>query len=165
MTIRSANQNDLAAILDIFNYEVINTQYVYLYEPWTDQYIQEWFDFKQKNNFPLLVAELDNAVIGYGTYGKFREREAYNTTVEYSVYIHRHHRSKGVGKQLLQELIKQAKEQGYHVMVGGLDSQNKASADFHERMGFTRVAQFSQVARKFDKWLDLVFYQLLLSDA
>ena len=162
MNIIPATHEHLPAILDIFNHEIIHTSYVYLYEPWTMEYISEWFERKQQLGFPLMVAEEEGIVQGYATYDKFREREAYDSTVEYSVYIHKDHRRKGLGKQLLKEMINIAKAKGYHIMIGGLDGENHASKAFHEAMGFVQVAHMKQVARKFDRWLDLVFYQLML---
>jgi L-amino acid N-acyltransferase len=101
-------------------------------------------------------------VIGYAYYSKFREREAYNTTAEYSVYIHKDYRKKGVGGTLVRQLIQLAKQQGYHTIIGGLDADNAASDAFHKSMGFVKVAHFKSVAKKFDQWLDLQFYQLIL---
>ena len=164
MTIRNAKEGDLPAILDIFNYEIVHTAYVYIYAPWTLDDMSKWYHKKQENNFPILVAEINEEVIGYATYGKFREREAYNTTVEYSIYIHRDHRRKGIAYTLVTQLIQLAKEQGYHTMVGGLDAGNAPSIAFHKRLGFKEVAHFKAVARKFDRWLDLKFFQLMLGD-
>lgn len=162
MTLRPTTLLDLPAILDIFNHEIIHTPYVYLFEPWTLEYITQWFDEKKANNFPFLVSEIDGVVVGYATYGKFRERTAYDTTIEYSVYMHKDHRGKGIAYKLVNELIRIAKEQKFHVMIGGLDAGNKDSVRFHENMGFEEVAHMKQVARKFDTWRDLVFYQLIL---
>ncbi|MDG1333427.1 MAG: GNAT family N-acetyltransferase [Crocinitomicaceae bacterium] len=164
MKIRNAAEKDLQAILDIFNYEIVNTEYVYIYEPWNLEYALGWFQEIQQNNFPFLVIEDDNEIMGYAYYSKFREREAYDTTVEYSVYIHRYHRKKGLARKLVLELIERAKEQGYHVMVGGLDASNVASYNFHKRLGFTEAAHFKSIARKNGKWLDLIFFQLMLSE-
>jgi len=162
MKIRNATENDLPEILEIFNYEIIHTSYVYIYEPWTMEYVTEWFRKKRKNNFPFLVVEIDNQVAGYATFGKFRDRPAYDSTVEYSVYIHQDHRRKGIALQLVQRLIEIAKEQGRHSIIGGLDAGNKPSYEFHKRLGFTEVAHIKSVATKFDKWLDLVLFQLIL---
>lgn len=164
MTIRNATEKDLPAILEIFNYEIINTEYVYIYEPWTLDNMTTYFDEKKRNNFPFIVAVIDNTIVGYATYGKFRDREAYDTTVEYSVYTHLNHRRKGIAFKLVKELIKIAKNKGCHTMIGGLDAGNKPSYDFHRRLGFTEVAHIKSVARKFDKWLDLILFQLILSD-
>lgn len=163
MSIRNATQNDLPDILEIFNYEIVHTPYVYLFEPWTLDYITHWFEEKKANNLPFLVYELDGKIAGYATYGKFRERAAYDTTVEYSVYLHKDYRGKGLAYKLVDELIRIAREQNYHVMIGGLDAANHDSIRFHKNMGFVEVAHLKSVARKFDTWRDLIFYQLILN--
>lgn len=164
MNIRTATSDDLPAIIDIFNYEILNTESVYIYEPWTLEYALTWFQEIQEDGYPFIVAETGNTVVGYAYYSKFRKRRAYDTTVEYSVYIHRNHRRKRLAYTLVTKLINLAKEQGYHVMVGGLDSGNTTSHDFHKKMGFTEVAHFKSIARKNEKWLDLIFFQLMLTD-
>ncbi len=162
--IRSATRQDLPEMLKIFNYEIVHTPYVYIYHAWTLEYFTNWFEEKQLNGFPVLVAETNHRLAGYATYGRFRNREAYNTTVEYSVYIHLNHRKQGIAKNLVHELIKIAKEQGLHSMIGGLDAENKASHEFHKKMGFKEVANIKSVAKKFDEWRDLVLFQLMLSN-
>lgn len=162
MKIRKATIADLEVILDIFNYEIIHTPYVYLYEPWTMDYGKTWFKEKQSSGFPFFVAEINKEVVGYAYYSKFREKEAYRTTVEYSIYIHKDSRGLGAARTLLQALIEVAKKQNIHCLIGGVDAENKASLAFHERMGFTQVTYMKEVARKFDTWRDLVFYQMIL---
>ena len=164
MHIRDATIDDVPEILEIFNYEIVNTQHVYLYDPWTLDYATSWFQDIKGKGFPFIVAVEDDRVIGYSYFTTFRAREAYNRTVEYSVYIHQAHRRKGIARLLVTELIDMAKAEGYHTMIGGLDSANTKSMAFHESLGFKKVAHFSSVARKFDTWLDLVFYQLMLND-
>jgi len=164
MKIRTATKQDLPAILDIFNYEIINNNFVYIYEPWTLDYALIWFEEKQKSDYPFIVAESDSQILGYAYYSKFREREAYNSTVEYSVYIHRNHRRKGLAHTLVTKLIELAKEQGFHVMVGGLDAANNASYYFHKSLGFVEVAHFKSIAKKNGEWRDLKFFQLLLNE-
>lgn len=164
MNIRNATIKDLATIVDIFNYEILNNEFVYIYEPWTLEYATTWFQEIKDNNFPFILIESANEILGYAYYTKFREREAYDSTVEYSVYIHRKHRKKGLAFQLVTRLIQLAKKEGYHVMVGGLDASNIASYNFHQRMGFTEVAHFKSIAKKNGKWLDLIFFQLMLND-
>ena len=102
-------------------------------------------------------------LLGFASYGVFRPWRAYKYTVEHSLYIAPHHRGQGIGKQLLGNLIHRATLQDYHVMVGGIDSANVASIGLHEKFGFEHVATMKEVGFKFGRWLDLYFYQLLLS--
>jgi L-amino acid N-acyltransferase len=124
--------------------------------------IEAWFNDKMVNNWPVIVAFENGIVLGYGTYGTFRFKEGYKYTVEHSVYVSREHTGKGVGKHLLAELIRLAKEQGYHTMIGGIDADNKGSIAFHAKFGFTEAGLLKEVGYKFDKWLDVQFMQLLL---
>jgi phosphinothricin acetyltransferase len=83
--------------------------------------------------------------------------------VEHSVYVAAGQRGKGVGKLLLQAIIRSAQDQQYHVMIGGIDSQNTASIQLHKRFGFTHAGTIRQAGFKFGRWLDLDFYQLILN--
>jgi len=159
---RKATTEDLPAILDIVNYNILNSSSIYDYAERSIEVMQEWFRDKQAHHWPVIVAIKDEAVVGYGTYGTFRFKEGYKYTVEHSVYVSPHHIGKGIGKLLLAELITQAKEQGLHTMIGCIDADNKGSIDFHKKFGFVESGILKQVAYKFDRWLDLQFMQLIL---
>lgn len=163
ISIRPANENDLQDILDIYNDAILNTTSVYNYTPHTLDMRREWFQQKQHENFPVFVAELNNQVVGFSTYGHFRVWGAYKYTVEVSVYVSPHHRRKGIAKLLYPPLIERAKQQQFHVLVAGIDANNGISIRLHEQFGFDTVAHFKEVGYKFGKWLDLVFMQLILS--
>jgi phosphinothricin acetyltransferase len=102
-------------------------------------------------------------LMGFASYGVFRARPAYKYCVEHSVYVHKDYRGKGVGDALLQKIIAAAKEQNYHVMVGGIDAENTASINLHLRYGFVHSGTITQSGFKFGRWLDVAFYQLTLS--
>jgi phosphinothricin acetyltransferase len=95
-------------------------------------------------------------------YSEFRFREAYQFTVEHSVYVSEDFHGKGVGKQLLKELIVLAKKQKLHTMIGVIDSENQDSVTFHEKFGFKTVGIIKESGYKFDRWLDSVLMQLIL---
>ena len=162
--IRHANSSDLQAILDIVNDAILNTTANYSYEPQSFEMQQKWFDLKQQLHLPVIVAEFGHDVIGFGTYGTFRERFGYRFTVEHSVYVTPNFIGKGIGSKLLKELIRLATAQKYHVMVGGIDADNTDSIAFHKKFGFTECGIIKQAAFKFDRWLDLQFMQLILED-
>ena len=144
------------------NDAVQNTTSIYDYHPRTEGFVENWFVQKQKDKMPVLVYELENQVIGYGSYGIFRAWDAYRFSVEHSVYVHKDHRGKGIGRRLLEALILQAKTDGYHTMIAGIDSDNTASMCLHATLGFKEAGRFSEVGFKFDRWLNLVFMQLML---
>lgn len=152
-----------AAILEIFNEAIATSTALYDYHPRPLESMAAWFRAKEAGNFPVLGA-VDEAgvLLGFATYGTFRERPANKYTVEHSVYVHRDHRGQGVGYRLMRRLLDVAREQGYHLLVGGIDAENRESRLFHERLGFTHAGTISQAGFKFGRWLDLAFYQLLL---
>lgn len=160
--IRPAVFSDLDTILEIVNHQILNSTSIYDYEPRDFETQKLWFEKKQEQNFPVIVAEYENAPIAYATYGTFREKEAYRFTVEHSVYVAEEFMGKGAGKLLLAELIQLAKNQGLHNMIGVIDSENKGSIDFHQKYGFEVSGIIKESGYKFDRWLDSVFMQLLL---
>ena len=160
--LRPAISNDLEKILEIVNHSILHTTANYNYDVQTLEVQTKWFEDKNAKNLPIVVADLDGEVVGFGSYGQFREKIGYQYTVEHSVYVVDHVIGKGIGSQLLTELIRLAKEQGYHCMIGAIDADNAGSIAFHERFGFTAAGTIREVGYKFDHWLDLVFMQLLL---
>ena len=160
--IRQAEIKDVDAILEIVNYEILNSTVLYEYEKRTYDQQLMWFEQKKADGMPVIVAESNNAVVGFGTCGIFRPKAAYQFSVEHSVYVNKNSRKHGIGKQLLAKLIVLAREGGYHTMIAGIDGSNEASFEFHKRFGFKEIGTFKEVGFKFDQWLDLRFLQLLL---
>jgi len=161
-TIRDATLADLPAIVSLLNVAVVETTAVYSEDVITVDDRVPWFETKQRRGFPVLVAEVDDAVVGFATYGDFRDSIAlpgYRFTVEHSVHVARGTWGGGVGRALLAELMTRARNAGLHVMVGAIDAENEASIRFHERLGFVETARMPQVGWKFGRWLDLVLMQ------
>ena len=151
------------AILDILNEAILNSTALYDYHPRTLDSMTRWFELKAAHGFPVIGA-LDGSghFLGFGSYGTFRDRPAYKYTVEHSVYVQAQQRGRGVGRLLMQELIARARQQGLHVLVGGIDLGNAASIALHQSLGFVHAGTLPQVGFKFGRWLDLAFYQLVL---
>lgn len=160
--LRPATINDLEKILEIVNHSILHTTANYNYDIQTIEIQTKWFEDKKDKNLPIVVAELDGEVVGFGSYGQFREKIGYQYTVEHSVYVVDHVIGKGIGSKLLTELIRLAKQQGLHVMIGAIDADNAGSIAFHEKFGFVATGTIREVGYKFDHWLDLVFMQLIL---
>lgn len=160
--LREAEEKDVSAILAIINHQIINGTAIYDYEPHSYESQQAWFRQKQKDGFPVIVAVQNSQVIGFGTYGFFRFKIAYQYTVEHSIYIDHRYIRQGVGKLIMEAIINRARDEGYHVLIAGMDSGNRSSCEFHSRFGFEEVGVFRQVGFKFDRWLDLIFMQRLL---
>lgn len=160
--IRSNQTEDTQAILDIINYNILHSTALYDYAIRNYEQQKAILDDKINKGFPVIVAELNGIVIGFGMYSEFRFREAYKFTVEHSVYVSENHIGKGIGKIVLSELILLAKAQGLHTMIGVIDSENQASIAFHEQFGFETVGIIKESGFKFNRWLDSVFMQLIL---
>lgn len=160
--IRPYHTKDTQAILDIINYNILNSTALYDYNIRTFEQQKKILEEKIDKKFPVIVAELDGMVVGFGMYSEFRFREAYKFTVEHSVYVNQNYHGKGIGKIILEELIHLAKNQKIHTMIAVIDAENQSSVDFHERFGFKTVGIIKESGYKFDRWLDSVFMQLIL---
>lgn len=151
-------------ILDIMNDAIVHSTALYDYRERSTESVRGWFDAKEAGRFPVLGIEAeDGRLLGFASYGTFRAWPAYKYSVEHSVYVHRQHRNKGLGAALLRALIERAKEQGFHVMIAGIDVTNRPSIALHSRLGFAHVGTLREVGFKFGRWLDLAFYQLTLA--
>jgi len=150
------------AILEIINYNILNSTALYDYEPRTLENQISIFDDKLKKGFPIIVATENENVVGFGYYSEFRFREAYKFTVEHSVYAHPDHIGKGIGKLILENLIYLAKEQNLHTMIGVIDAENQSSIEFHKKFGFEIAGTIKDSGFKFDRWLHSVFVQKML---
>lgn len=164
MIIRLATPNDISAITAIYNDAVLTTTAIWNDKPVSVENRLAWLYAHQEANFPVLVAteEDTKTVLGYTTFGEWRAFTGYRHTVEHSIYVEKSQRGRGIGKLLLQAIIKQAIINDIHVMVAGIESGNIPSINLHKKLGFIQTGQMPQVGRKFDRWLDLTFLQLIL---
>lgn len=161
--IRPALDVDLEGIRSIYNDAVVNTTAI-----WNEVAVdlanrRAWLADRTAAGFPVLVAvDAAGAVLGYASYGTWRAIDGFRHTVEHSVYVRADQRGAGLGARLLEALIAEARQAGLHVLVAAIESENQASIRLHQRFGFTITGQMPQVGRKFDRWLDLTFMQLIL---
>ncbi len=160
--IRPALEQDLEAMLEIYNDVIVNTTAVYDYQPHTLEMRRQWFRIKEAQGFPVFVAAGDGKVVGFSSIGPFRAWAAYKYSVENSVYVAADQRGKGIGKLLIAPLIDASVQLNMHTIIAGIDATNEASIMLHRSFGFKEVAHFKQVGYKFGRWLDLTFMQLLL---
>jgi L-amino acid N-acyltransferase len=152
------------AILGIFNHAIEHSTALYEYKQRSSQDMAAWFADKAAGRYPVLGAETEQgALMGFASYGVFRAKPAYKYSVEHSVYVHEGHRGHGVGEALMRRLLVRAAEQQYHTLVGGIDMANAASIALHEKLGFKHTGTIAQAGFKFGRWLDLGFFQLMLS--
>jgi L-amino acid N-acyltransferase len=153
-----------ASILEIFNEAILHSTALYEYKIFPPEKMTTWFADKRAGKFPVVGAVDDQGtLLGFASYGVFRARPAYKYSIEHSVYVHKDHRGKGLGRALLAKIIDAAKAQSYHVMVGGIDAENTASIALHKEFGFVHAGTITQAGFKFGRWLDVAFYQLTLT--
>ncbi len=162
ITIRSATEKDLPAILDIYNEAVRNTTATFDTSERTFEQQLEWFR-KHKANHPILIAEENNIIIGWASLSPWSDRCAYETTVEVSVYVHHEHRGKKVGSQLLEVITLEGGRVKNHTVISRITSENKSSIHIHEKIGYRHVGTLKEVGIKFGKLLDVEMMQYLYS--
>lgn len=160
--IRPATLEDIPAILNIVNEAILGTTILYLEEPRTLDEQTEWFRLAIEKNMPVVVAEIDGTVAGFGTYWQFRDLPAYRGSIEHKIYVTNQVHGRGIGRLIMDSLLDRAKADGYQTLIAEIDSENTRSLAFHRKLGFVEMGRLNRVARKFDRWLDLVFLQLPL---
>ena len=161
IVIRSATEADLTAINDIYNHYVFHSACTYQEEPETMEGRRAWFKHHGELH-PVIVAEAEGEVAGWGSLSAFHPRSAYRRTVENSVYVHHAHHRRGVGSLLLEELISRARALGHHAIIAGIDSEQAGSVALHAKFNFQKVGYLKQVGFKFDRWLDVIYMELAL---
>ena len=165
MEIRRATVEDAEAIRAIYNVEVQSSTVTFDIVPRSLQDQVEWLE-KRSGAYAVLVAtDDDGTVLGFASLSPFRERPAYSTTVEDSVYVDRARRGEGVAKALLSALVETATVHGFHAMIARIVGGHDASIALHERVGFEIVGTEREVGRKMGRWLDVVVMERLLGDA
>ena len=160
--IRPYQISDTDAILEIINYNILNSTALYDYHPRSLEKQIAIFEDKLNKGFPIIVATINEELVGFGYYSEFRFREAYKFTVEHSVYAHYNHIGKGIGKEIMQNLIDLAQKQKLHTMIDVIDYENQSSVEFHEKFGFKTTGILKETGYKFDRWLHSVFMQKML---
>ncbi|OGA44955.1 MAG: hypothetical protein A3F74_16935 [Betaproteobacteria bacterium RIFCSPLOWO2_12_FULL_62_58] len=161
LSIRLATRADAEAINNIQNYYVVHSTATFLTEPLTLEQRLTWLESRSQAH-PVVVAQADGLVVGWGSLEVFRGRPAYRHTVEFSIYVHHEWHRHGIGRAILGDLLARASALGHHTLVGGCCSESTAVIALLEAAGFSRVAHFREVGRKFDRWLDVVFLQRIL---
>lgn len=162
MELRLATLDDAAAIREIYNLEVTTSTATFDLVPRSLEEQRAWLA-SRSGVHAALVAELDGTVAGFGSLSPWRDRPAYATTVEDSVYVHRDHHGRGVGRALLTELVAVATAHGFHACMARIVGGHQASIGLHHACGFEVVGTEREVGRKFGKWLDVVLMERLLA--
>ena len=162
VTVRVVERRDAEAIRAIYNLEVAESTVTFDLVPRTLDEQVDWIDLHTGGHPAVVAVDDGGEVVGFGSLSPYRDRPAYNPTVEDSVYVRRDVRSTGVGRVLLDELIRLAAAQGFHSVIARIVGGHAASIALHEACGFETVGAEREVGRKLGRWLDVVLMQRML---
>ncbi len=161
--IECSYERHAAQILAVFNDAILNSTALYDYKARTMENMETWFQAKAAGHYPVIGIESpEGDLMGFASYGPFRNYPANKYTLEHSVYIAAPYRGQGLAMKLMKRLIELASENNYHTLIGSIDARNQASIQLHEKLGFTHAGTIKHAGFKFGEWLDLAFYQLIL---
>ena len=159
--IRPASAGDAAAIAEIYNHYVSHTVVTFEEEPVSAEQMSARIADVQAT-YPWLVCERDTKIIGYAYASKMHARRSYRFSVETTVYLAAEVLGKGAGSRIYSELLGLLKKSGYHTAIGAISLPNDRSVALHEKLGFTKTGHHREVGWKFDRWVDVGYWQLLL---
>lgn len=162
MEIRLAELEDAEAIRSIYNREVLESTVTFDLVPRTIETQREWLASRSGVHLATVAVAPDRSVVGFGSLSPYRDRAAYSTSVEDSVYVHRDYQGQGVGALLLADLVQRARAHGFHALFARIVGGHEASIGLHQRCGFEVIGHEREVGRKFGKWLDVIVMECLL---
>jgi phosphinothricin acetyltransferase len=162
MQLRLATLDDAEAIRQIYNLEVTTSTATFDLVPRSLGDQQAWLEARSGAHAAVVAIE-GGEVRGFGSLSPWRDRPAYATSVEDSVYVHRDHHGQGVGKALLTELLATGSRHGFHACMARIVGGHDASIALHASCGFEVVGTEREIGRKFGKWLDVVLMERLLT--
>lgn len=158
--IRPVTPADLPALLDIYNYYVIHTPINFDIEPRTLEQRRAWFsEFSPSGKYQCFAAEEGGRLVGYACSSRFKEKAAYATTIETSIYCAPDCGRRGIGRRLYETLFDTLKGEDIHRAFGGITLPNAGSVGLHEAMGFRRIGTYTEIGRKFGKYWDVALYE------
>ena len=161
--IRSAQPNDAGRIAEIYNYYVTQSAVTFEESEVTAAEMKCRIDEVLAVGLPFLVVESGGEVVGYAHASKWKGRCAYRFSVEVSAYIQHGVVGRGFGSALYMELCPRLADKGFHALIGGIALPNDASIRLHEKFGFRQVARFPEVGFKFGRWVDVGYWQRIVS--
>ncbi len=163
MNIRPARSDDAGQIAAIYDHYITTSHATFEMEPIDGAEMLQRMNDGWAAGYPFLVCERDAEILGYAYGRQFRPRRAYLHSIEVSVYIKKDKEGKGIGSLLYQALFDEIRNKNFHTIIAGISLPNDASIRLHEKFGFNKVAHFCEVGRKFDRWIDVGYWQLLLA--
>jgi L-amino acid N-acyltransferase YncA len=157
--IRSAAQNDIKSISTIYNHYIQTSIVTFEEEPVSIEEIKTRMNAEPE--LPWLVAKNEGDIVGFAYASSWKSRCAYRYSVETTIYLSPEATGRGIGKELYVALLDELKEMSLHSIIGGIALPNPASVALHEKLGFEKVAHFKEVGRKFDRWIDVGYWELI----
>ena len=161
ITIQAATHADASALAEIYNPYILETTITFEEEAIAPSEMAYRIIETSKMGLPFLIARAGDASVGFAYASKWKGRCAYRHSTETTVYVCRDHWRRGIGNALYVKLLGLLQASGYHAAIGGIALPNESSIALHERLGFTKVAQFREVGYKFNKWIDVGYWQRL----
>lgn len=158
INIRRATINDLDALTEIYNEAILKTTATFDTEIKNRKEQKKWFEDHGSKN-PILVADENGIIFGFVSLSKFSDRCAYSDTAEISLYVREEYQGKGIGKKLMESIIKEGKKVGLHVVISRITEGNEKSIYLHKSVGFEHIGIMKEVGLKFGKRLDVYLMQ------
>lgn len=162
VTVKEAATGDADAIARIYNHYVAESIVTFEESPVSSADMTQRILEIRDDGLPWLVAELGDGVAGYAYASKWKGRCAYRYATEITVYLGMESQGQGVGSLLYMQLFDKLRQRGMHTVIAGIALPNAASVALHEKMGLEKVAHFREVGRKFDRWIDVGYWQATL---
>jgi phosphinothricin acetyltransferase len=162
VTVRLAERRDAEGIRSIYNVEVLESTVTFDMVPRTLDEQVAWIDEHSGGHPATVAVDAGGTVVGFASLSPWRDRPAYSGSVEDSVYVHRAHRGRGIGRLLLSDLVRVGRDHGFHTVLARIVGGHEASIALHEACGFEHVGVEREVGRKFTQWLDVVLMQRVL---
>ncbi len=163
VNLRSARLDDLDAITEIYNEAILKTAATFDTEPKSYEEQKKWFDDHGSKN-PILVAEQDGDIVGWASLSKWSDRCAYSDTAEISLYVRETHRGRGIGRCLMEGIIKEGEKARLHTIIARITEGNESSLHLHRSVGFSFIGTMKGVGKKFGKRLDVHLMQKIYDD-
>jgi len=161
--LRPASVDDAAALAEMYNHEVEHTTATFDLVPRTLDDQRAWIEARS-GAFAAVVAEIDGQVVGFAALSPYKERAAYRTSVENSVYVRRDRHGEGIGRVLMEHLLDVATASGFHTVLARIEASGTASRRLHTACGFQLVGIEREIGRKFGRWLDVALMQCVLHE-
>lgn len=160
--IRNATKADAEEIVNIYNYYIEQTIITFDEKPLSVKQMEDKISDIQSKDYPFIIYESDNTVVAYAYLNTWRNRSAFDISLETSIYVNTQYQQKGIGKLLYKELILVAKQMKLHSLIAAISLPNESSITLHHKLGFELVGTFKEAGIKFEKLIDVEFWQLFI---